>query len=221
MRFITYSLLTVTILFSVQCGNKSDTSNQELEDNKGIPQEGWVIDPTQRAVGKITPDVSEEDLRDAYGKEHVKSDTIWSEDGTNFSIGTKLFANTKNEVQIIWENMEELKNPSQIIIQTKDSEWKTKDGIHIGTTLEELEKGNTKPFNVISFEYEDGGIISDWLGGKFANKYDGETGTEFLLTPSKPIDPVVFSKFKEDDVPSSHELLKSHGLRLAKMKFYF
>ncbi|GAB3802001.1 hypothetical protein GCM10028819_30420 [Spirosoma humi] len=137
----------------------------------------FLIVPGER-VGPIKSTTSEAELVKLLGPSVVTaSDTIYGAEGEEF-MGTTLYKNTSDEVQIIYADEKRTK-PETIRIrpQLVDDEglpiptvaptrWTTADGLRIGTTLKELEKRNGKPFKLWGFEWDYGGMVSSWQGGK-------------------------------------------------------
>lgn len=114
---------------------------------------------TINSVGAITKNTTQKDLIKKYGAKNVTKDTIYLGEGV-FKIGTRLFADTDDELLIHWKN----KTPKFIIIKGKN--WKTKEGITIGTTLKTLESLNVEPFILLGLGWDYGGTITNWNNGK-------------------------------------------------------
>lgn len=137
-----------------------------------------------KQVGPIKATTSEAELLKLLGPSVVTAgDTLYGPEGAEF-IGTTLYKNTSDEVQIIYTDEKRTK-PETILIrpQLTDDEgeplknvmptrWATADGLRIGTTLKELEQRNGKPFKLWGFAWDYGGMVSNWQGGKLepANK---------------------------------------------------
>lgn len=139
----------------------------------------FLIIPGER-VGLIKPTTSEADLLKLFGSTVVTAgDTIYGAEGAEL-IGTTLYKGTSDEVQIIYTDEKRTK-PETIFIRPQlvddeglaikhlpPSRWATTDGLHIGTTLNELEKWNGKPFKLWGFAWDYGGQVSNWQEGKLA-----------------------------------------------------
>lgn len=114
---------------------------------------------------------------------------------------TILFAETKNEVEFVWNDTIKFENLNFIRITKKNTDWKTKDGITIGTSLIDLEKLNGKPFKFLGFDFDGHGWIFSWENGSLHNRkldvyldynpdkdgrlYDSLTGDQQILSNSK------------------------------------
>jgi hypothetical protein len=121
-------------------------------------------------VGLITPaNCTQEGVLAAYGKD-AKLDSIYLMEGM-YGQGVVLFPdNPKRRVEIYWEKDFDPKRPSYIRIDgdsTGVSDWKTSNGITIGTPLTDLVKLNGKAFDISGFGWDYGGFVTDWKGGNF------------------------------------------------------
>ena len=112
---------------------------------------------------------SEAALKEVFG-EHVKRSVGYYPEGMGEYENTLLFPDSKNEVEFVWEDDSIQYNKLQYIrLYKKDSDWKTKEGITIGTGLKKLEVLNKKPFSFYGFEWDYSGSI-DWENGYLSER---------------------------------------------------
>lgn len=119
-------------------------------------------------------------LEKEFGKENVILDTLWGPEGM-FAIGTKLFKGTKNEVEIMWEDT--ISHAQMISVQLYaqhnqqtyeplyDTDWKTRNGVTLGMSLEDLIKLNEKPIVFLGFDWDYGGGVVSFEKGKLENSH--------------------------------------------------
>jgi hypothetical protein len=114
--------------------------------------------------GKVHNKVSEKDLINLYGKANVNTyrDTIA---GKPYAT-TMLFEGQKNELQIVWHNEELLQYPNVCLFTKEKTKWNVSENISIGTTLDQLNTLNGKPFEFTAFGSPNAGLITDFKGGK-------------------------------------------------------
>lgn len=181
MRHLSF-LFVGTFVFIFSCSTKkeyggSTSTTDSLAVSGEVSKEDWMMIPGERA-GLITAACSEKDLVRLLGKENVaERDTIFLAEG-DFMLGTILYKNTPNEVQIIWKDTLAFAIPDWVSVGSWDidkieaskSNWKTIQGVRLGTTLKELEKINGKPFSFYGFGWDLGGGASGWNGGKLTGK---------------------------------------------------
>jgi hypothetical protein len=131
----------------------------------------WTINPGI-SVGAITAKSSLADLIRAYGKENVKEEEIFDNEG-NSEPGVRLFPNDPlKTLEIKWGDAKLKRNPSSVSVNGDESLWQTSDGIKIGLTLREAEELNGKPFTLYGFGWDYGGTQESWENGKFAKYKD-------------------------------------------------
>lgn len=122
-----------------------------------------LISPN-KSFGAITASVSEKELIKIYGQKNVIKDSIGIGEG-QFEFGTKLFPNSIDEVTITWKNKKDRVNPKLVEIKGEKTNWKTKEGITLGTDLKTLEKLNKNSFNLLGFGWDYQGTITNWNNG--------------------------------------------------------
>jgi len=107
---------------------------------------------------------SEKALKKVFGT-NVKRSTGYYPEGMGEYANTLLFPETKNEVEFVWEDDSiNFCKLAYISIKGQQTDWKTKEGITIGTSLKELEKFNKKPFKFYGFDWDYSGLTS-WENG--------------------------------------------------------
>ena len=60
--------------------------------------------------------------------------------------------------------------PSMIRWDGEKTLWHTEQGITLGTRLKELERLNGRPFTLTGFDWDYGGTVTNWNGGKLAEQ---------------------------------------------------
>jgi len=173
----------------------------------------WLCIPGVQ-VGQIKANTTEQDLIEIYGKANVVRDSFLEGEG-EYVNETILFPNTKNELQIIWKDAENLKSPYVITYRKPNADWKTDNNICIGTTLKELERINGKEFIILGFGWDYGGTIIDWNGGKIAktNKLASELDLIARLSYS---DKVKLNDSELEEISGDKEIKTSNKI-LQKM----
>jgi hypothetical protein len=159
------TLFGLIALFSCQNreGSKSTTQNavdsttfvQAITDR---PVQNFTVVPFQQ-VGNITAGMTETDLKQLLGDSNV----VRINRG---AVQTVVFPNSPNELEIAWKKGEKFKKIGTIII--RKGNWRTPEGIGIGTTRKELEAINGKPVTLFPLGEEDFRVV--WNGGKVYEK---------------------------------------------------
>ena len=116
-------------------------------------------------VGAITPQTDSLALHRAYGADQVRDTAVYVGEGLT-QAGAVIFPGQPEELELIWRS-EDRQGPEIVYIRRPDSPWTDQEhGVHIGTTLEELENLNGRPFIFAGFEWDYGGAVTDWRGGQ-------------------------------------------------------
>jgi hypothetical protein len=115
--------------------------------------------------GPLVKTLTRATLAAAFGKANVTDETIADGDGAKKTV---LFAKTPDDrVEILWQDNSHNAAPNTIAV-TDRSHWRGPLGLHIGSTLAEVEKANGRPFTLMGFGSEGGGGSVDWRGGALA-----------------------------------------------------
>ena len=136
----------------------------------GLEANDWICIPGKR-VGPITAVTTEKQLIGLFGSKNVETQEFHVDEGY-FEVSTVVFKGTSNQIQILWKEKAQniFKKPKRVIIDTKGTKWKTRNGITIGTTLKELVKINGAPVTFAGLDWDYGGVILDWHKGKLSGQ---------------------------------------------------
>lgn len=127
------------------------------------PESEWQIGPGR--AGPVTRETSEADLRQHYGSGEVESTRIEIGEGET-AAGTVLFPrDSLRRAEIVWQDSVNRRRPARISIRGSQTRWQLPRGISLGTTLQELEHLNGRPFTLAGFGWDYAGVITDWKGG--------------------------------------------------------
>lgn len=111
---------------------------------------------------------SEAELAQVFGQSYIARERRYCPEGECVYTATVLFGNTSNQVEFTWSDTTSFSGLSTVKVNTQGSEWKTQNGIGIGTPLTALEEMNGKPFSFAGFGWDYGGYAS-WDDGKLAS----------------------------------------------------
>lgn len=144
----------------------------------------FTIEPNVR-VGLIkAADATRETVLAAYGN-LARVDSVYLYEGVQDE-GVVLFPDEpRRTAYLYWDKAMDTRRPAFIRIlgdSTGTTEWKTTDGLTIGTPIAEVERLNGKPFMISGFGWDYGGMVTDWQGGKF----NGALGLAFSPATDKP-----------------------------------
>ncbi len=157
-------VISVSLVLCLFFSCKTDKNARQADE----AQKDFVIVPGER-VGLIRANTTEAEAEQYYGIDNIKMQEVPIAEG-DAREGVLIFPGTKNELEIVWDIAANFGQPDFIRISQDDTDWKTQEGITVGTTLEALEKINGKPFKFYGFGWDYGGLVTNWNGGKL-NSY--------------------------------------------------
>ena len=132
----------------------------------------WQIAPG-RSAGPITPASSEAGLEKHYGGAAVKTTRIELGEGET-TPGTVLFpGDSLRRVEIVWQDTMSRSRPARLILRGSRSEWKVGPGVSLGSSLQELERINGRPFTLAGFGWDYAGVVIGWGGGALDSALGG------------------------------------------------
>jgi hypothetical protein len=142
-------------------------SNQSPADSVAAE---WTIAPGRS--GPITAQTSEADLRRRYGAAVDEARIELGEGET--APGTVLYREDPlRRAEIIWQDTTGRRQPARLILRGDKSRWQVGPGISLGTSLQDLERLNGKPFSLAGFGWDYAGGVIDWKGGALESALDG------------------------------------------------
>ena len=124
----------------------------------------WRIVPG-RSTSPVTVETNEADLRRRYGAGSVESTRIQIGEGETMA-GTVIYpGDSLRRAEIVWQDSLNRRRPARVIVRGSRSRWQVNHGISLGTSLEELERLNGRPFTLAGFGWDYAGVVTDWNGG--------------------------------------------------------
>ena len=148
-----------------RAGAPADSSALRISTTRPADTAGaqWSIRPNH--VGPIASQTGEADLQREFGDSGLFRARIELGEGET-TPGTVLFPrDSTRRAEIIWRDTVEYRAPGRVVLRGHHSLWQVRGGISLGTTLQELERLNGRPFTLAGFGWDYAGVITDWKGG--------------------------------------------------------
>lgn len=138
--------------------------------------------------GAFAIDSSEARLIQIYGADNVVTGIVPGPEGTEMLATTVFPGDRRKELQFVWWDEDNLRDPGNIELPTKAVVY---GGLRIGTTLEQLEAINGEPFTFNGFGWDYGGFAG-FETGYLSNPPGGCTISVRLFQHAFPegIDPM-------------------------------
>jgi hypothetical protein len=190
------------------------------------------IDPAQRTFGcsgSIFRALSKSSLAAAYGASNVSVEKVIGAEGESVTMETALFAKRPSEkIRIDWSD-----KANKIVsgVEIFGSKWVGPAGVHVGSTIAELEQANGKPFTFSGLGWDYGGLVKDWRGGALGPVKPTRGGPgnlppdcrmdiELASAPSAP-EAATTAVSGEQDFPSDDPKVAAAHIIVAKITFYY
>lgn len=168
----------------------------------------WQIIP-RRSAGFITGESTEQELAQHYGPGVVQSQRIEIGEGETVP-GTVLFySDSLRRLEIMWQDTVKRARPSRLILRGDSTRWSLGGNVSLGTSLQQLERLNGRPFKLAGFGWDYSGVVFDWSGGKLDSTLSGVT---LYLDPgpkayeSAPYRQVLGDRDYSSDLPPMQQL---------------
>jgi len=140
----------------------AETASQATKPRAASPavDERWILPAGLDAATTL------QDLQQRFGEANVSAREIPGAEGESMR-GVVLFADDPTRrATLYFQDSEHLQGLSMISVDQADSRWKLPSGIGIGASLADVQSRNGGPFTFSGFDWDYGGTITDWRGGK-------------------------------------------------------
>ena len=193
--------------------NRSASSFYRYEFEEDISIDRNII-PNER-VGLITSSTTKSALNKLYDKGNIRETVVFSYEGFDIKGTEVIFDNTADNITIEW-NDDNL-TPKIIRIKNLNSNWKTKEGVGIGSTIKEVEKANGKPFTIYGYEIDSylAGTVKNWNSGNLQG-----LNLQFKITKEIPVE-VYMEMMGDRGILSNNPLLEKAGLQVENITVGF
>ena len=127
------------------------------------PEAEWQIVPGR--AGPVSRETGEAELRQHYGADAVEATRIEIGEGETAAGAVVFPKDSLRRTEIIWQDSVSRRRPARIMIRGSRTQWQLPEGITLGTSLQELERLNGRPFVLAGFGWDYAGVVTDWKGG--------------------------------------------------------
>jgi hypothetical protein len=141
-----------------------------------------VADRSYALPGEFAPDTGIRQLERRFGKDNVRIGEVPGAEGET-ARGVILFPDDPTRrAYLYFEDSQELAGLQLVRVVDEGSRWRLDNGIGIGTPLAKVVAMNGKPIRFFGFDWDYGGAITDWNGGKLAPAPDDPVIRQARLT---------------------------------------
>ncbi|QDQ73458.1 hypothetical protein FNZ56_06035 [Pseudoluteimonas lycopersici] len=122
--------------------------------------------------GDFAPDTDIERLARRFGKDNVRIGEVPGAEGERVD-GVILFPDdASRRAYLYFEDAQRNTGLSLVRVFDDGSRWRLDNGIGIGTPLSDILRRNGKPIRFFGLDWDYGGAITNWNGGRLDPKHD-------------------------------------------------
>lgn len=172
-KLISKTVFLLSIYTILSCETKPKTSAIALDSTKSQLSQAAVLD-SNFVLENIANLSNFSAIEKKFGRENLKKDTtISGPESTSIEVSV-LFPSTPDEVILYWKDKQKFNKLDAVVIRCDSAgylgKWHSKFGLQAGQNLEKVIELNKKPFTISGFDWDYGGHIVSWEGGKLDNK---------------------------------------------------
>ena len=129
-----------------------------------LPAETWIL------PGSLGPLTTRLQLDARFGKDNVREETFDGAEGIGTYPALVVFPDDpRKRLELVLD----ADNPDapirELRVRSPDSEWRAASGLRTGMSLAELVALNGAPVSFYGLQWDYGGTVQDWHGGRLAN----------------------------------------------------
>lgn len=119
--------------------------------------------------GPFTPEATPATLAAVFGRENVVPETVDGPEGEQINVTAIYPKDPARRVEVTFRNEEERTGLMSVRIAGTNSLWTGPAGMRLGDGIEAVEKANGAPLQIAGFQWDYGGYVTGWNGGKLDN----------------------------------------------------
>lgn len=127
------------------------------------PANDWLL------PGELGPMTTEAELAARYGKDNLREETLPGAEAEPIPALVLFPDDAGKRLELVLDAQDKDAPIQELRIRGAGNQWHTADGLHPGMTLAELVERNGAPITFYGFDWDYGGTVQDWHGGKLAN----------------------------------------------------
>ena len=142
----------------------------EAAGKPGESAEDWVLPGT---LGPLTTRLQ---LESRFGKANLREETFTGPEGEGrYPVLVVFPDDPRKRLELV----QDADNPDapirELRVPSVDSRWRDSSGVRTGMSLADLVALNGRPVSFYGLDWDYGGVVQDWHGGKLANAVDAAT----------------------------------------------
>jgi|ERR1019366_9228352 hypothetical protein len=179
--------------------------------------------PLTLSCGAFAPTASVKSLQLEFGSPDVATDSLplGATEG-DMVPATELFPHDpRRRIAIVWHDTAGRRTPRFVQLRHGPTDWKTPEGITIGTSLRELEQLNGRPFHLAGFAFDGSGAVTSWDGGKLISLSAGSCRLVMFVNSLGRLGPAAQRQYDQvsgdRDFSSGHPAMQALNPRVSEI----
>ncbi|MGO4705192.1 hypothetical protein AB4072_05360 [Microvirga sp. 2MCAF38] len=160
-----------------------------------------------KCEGPFSPDTTHARLVKAFGAKNVLRKTTHGPEGEVYKASIVFDKDPARSLEVIWHDEAGGRRPARIYFT--GAGWSVGNGLHVGASLAELEAANGRPFTLYGFEWDFGGLVSNWKGGALEKQPGGCTVFAMLETDESSKEEDLTKVASDREFSSQDEVMKA------------
>jgi len=173
------------------------------------PEPADLADEQSYALpGLLRAELNVDNLRQLFGEANVQLADLDGAEGEAIPGAVLFAADPARRAEVFFRNPEQHSGIDSVRVLDESSRWHLAGGVHPGMSLADLVQANAAPVSFLGLDWDYGGVVTDWHGGKAAPA--GGTVRLASSSPQTSQYPVGEDTFRSDDphYPKQGELLR-------------
>lgn len=187
-RFSVILLAGVCLAFGASCGGEgggdSTAAGESARANRMSNAAGAgaaEMNLTLGCDGPFTPEATPATLAATFGRDNVIPETVDGPEGMQVNVTAIYPKDPARRIEVTFRNEEERTGLMSVRVMGANSLWVGPGGVRIGDDVAAVETANGAPFQMAGFQWDYGGYVTGWNGGKLDNV--GECLVQARLSP--------------------------------------
>lgn len=139
---------------------------------------------------------------------------------------TVLFPSVPNRrIEVVWRSGDPGRGPHYVRLRGHATDWRTNEGVSIGTSLRQLERLNGGSFHLAGFAFDEAATVSSWDGGRLHSYSDERCRLIVRLDSLAPLNSQQRALYKrvigDRDFSSAYPAMQALNPRVAELLLEF
>lgn len=121
-------------------------------------------------MAPFTPTTTRADLAAAFGEGNVSQETVDGPEGMRVNATVIYPGDARRRAEVTFSDDVAGAGLTGVTVRRDASEWSGPNGIKVGDGIEAVERSNGGGFMLSGFDWDYGGVVTDWKGGELGKQ---------------------------------------------------